>query len=305
MSILDLLYERELTPEQKAARRARAKARRERAKAEKPAKEVSDKLEIGDDEWAMSQWEKLNKIYFEGKLKRPRLGVNWSRSMRSRGRCRNDFDPRKNEVFTLEIQLNSKSFDSYSSFRNTLVHEMVHQWFYEQLNENDIRYANRYGMARSRKWWAKLTADAGRDGHHGRWLQKAEVLNGAHKELSLSKFSSEDQFEVSSADLEKRMTVSKKAHVLIRVFHRLGRDKRYFYYVTDECFNNLKEALRENRMAGPWTEYDFDPQKMAMEIKEPLRYIGNQCYKIGYFKDLCERGIIKEWSGRRVSGEEA
>jgi len=307
MTILEMMIdERTLTPEQREAKRQRAKARRERAKeangsSESKPREVSDELRIGDEQWANAQWEKMNRIYFNGSLKNPRKGVEWTRSMKCRGKCRCDYDYQKNEVYCEVILMNVKSFTSYTSFRNTLVHEMVHQWFYQQLGEDDIRFANRYGMARSRNWWNKLTADAGRDGHHGRWLMKAEELNEAHPELSLSKYSSEDQFDVSDEEKSARTEVANTAHALIRVIHRLGRSKRYFYYVTDEAYQKLKQSLADGTSVGPWYEYDFDPEKMAIEIKDPLRSIGNQCYKIGYFKDLCEKGIIKEWTERRVS----
>lgn len=310
MTILEMMLdERTLTPEQREAKRQRAKARRERAKegkeanassAEKP-QEVSDELRIGDGQWANAQWEKLNKIYFNGSLKKPRRGVEWTRSMKARGKCRCDYDYSKNEVYCEVIFMNVKSFGSYSSFRNTLVHEMVHQWFYQQLGEEDIRYANLYGRARSRQWWNKLTADAGKDGHHGRWLRKAEELNAAHPELSLSKYSSEDQFDVSDEEKSARTEVANTAHALIRVIRHYGRSKRYFYYVTDEAYQKLKQSLADGSSYDAWYEYEFDAAKMALEIKEPLRSIGNQCYKIGYFKDLCEKDIIKEWTERRVS----
>ncbi len=307
MTLLEMMIdERTLTPEQREAKRLRAKARREKAKqadgtSDEKTPEVSDELRIGDDQWANAQWEKMNNIYFNKSLKKPRFGVNWTRSMKCRGKCRCDYDYTKNEVYCAEILLNTKYFSSYSSFRNTLVHEMVHQWFYQNLGEDDIKYANRYGMARTRKWWDHLTADAGRDGHHGRWLMKAEELNAAHSELSLSKYTSEDQFDVSDEEKSARTQVANTAHALIRVIHRFGRSKRYFYYVTDEAYQRLKKSLADGTSDSTWYEYDFDAEKMAMEIKEPLRSIGNQCYKTGYFKDLCEKDIIKEWTERKVS----
>lgn len=142
--------------------------------------------------------------------------------MKCRGKCRCDYDYQKNEVCCEAILVNVKSFTSYTSFRNTLVHEMVHQWFYQQLGEDDVRFANRCGQARSRNWWNKLTADAGRDGHRGRWLMRAEELNEAHPEPSLSKHSSEDQFDASDEEKSARTRVANTAHALIRVIHRLG-----------------------------------------------------------------------------------
>lgn len=329
MTILEMILdERTLTPEQREAKRQRAKARRERAKEdngspeekpheangsneEKPheangsheekPQEVSDVLRISNDQWANAQWEKLNKIYFNGSLKKPREGVQWTRGMKSRGKCRCDYDYQKNEVYCDVIFLNVKSFSSYTSFRNTLVHEMVHQWFHQQLGEDDIREANGYGKARSRQWWNKLTADAGKDGHHGRWLMKAEELNEAHPELYLGKYSSEDQFNVSDEEKISRTQVASTAHALVRVIRHLGRSKRYFYYVTDEAYQKLKESLAYVTSDESWYEYDFDPERMALKIKYPLSSIGNKCYKIDYFKYLCEIGLIKKSTERRVS----
>lgn len=60
-TILDMLCEHDLTPEQREAKRLRAKARRERSRAareenleEKP-EESSDVLRIGDDKWLEAQ----------------------------------------------------------------------------------------------------------------------------------------------------------------------------------------------------------------------------------------------------------
>jgi len=83
--ISDWLLERDLTPEQRAARAERRKRRREAAKEEDRKVERSREKEndvdvkYGNDSWLADQWKKFNDEYFGGKLKRPRI-IEWDRS---------------------------------------------------------------------------------------------------------------------------------------------------------------------------------------------------------------------------------
>lgn len=86
MTILDMILERELTPEQREAKRLRAKARREKRRAEgseaahQPEEPKQVKSEPDPDSsvdistgFLRVQWRNFNEKYFGGELKEPKF----------------------------------------------------------------------------------------------------------------------------------------------------------------------------------------------------------------------------------------
>lgn len=294
-TILDMLCERDITPEQREAKRLRAKARRERSRAAREAdsevksEELSDVLRIGDDKWLEAQWRKANDKYFNGTLQRPET-IEWDRAKGRHGVCGADYDPSKNAIYCTRISISRLNVANYASFRNTLVHEMVHQLIYQQYTEEDIRYANSYGRARTRQWWRALSKETGRDGHHGTWLAKAEELMSKFPELRITKYATSVEDDVPEETMVKRANAAATAHVLVR--KPLYIKNRRFYYVTDEAYNHLMERIKAGSEIDGWYEYDFDRDKMQERIKEPMTNIGFRYYKIGYFEQLVEDDVI-------------
>lgn len=295
MSLLDLILERELSPEQREARRARAKARREKRRSQR--EEDDQAIHIRSSDWLRSEWRKFNKMYFDGKMTEPKI-LDTTRG-NSLGRCSNDFDPYKEIIYCIGIYINPR-IENYSTFRNTMVHEMVHQWCYEQLKEQDIKHANLYGMARSRRWWNALTRPMGKDGHHGIWLTKCEELVEKYPYLKLNKYGQTDEESVSDRELQKTMVVNKDCHIVL--CEPGGGRRRYFYYLTDEAFRKLKKDVEAGVKSGKWTEYEFDPEKMAREKLTPSQVAGNSAFKGSYLDNLFERGVVKEWDYRELGG---
>jgi hypothetical protein len=300
MRLLDMLLERELTPEQREAKRLRAKARREKRKAEgsSPIKPEYEPFNISNKEWLRRQWNKYNAMYFEGKMTEPKWFNTLSGSVL--GRCSNDFDPQKNVIYCSAIYIN-KNIENYTTFRNTMVHEMVHQWCYAELNEDDIKHANFYGMARSRKWWKALTSPMGKDGHHGTWLSKCEELMAKYPELKLNKFGQMDEEAISDEEKEKTMKVNADCHIVL--CEPGGGRRKYFYYITDSGFQELKSEIESGKKSGKWTEYKFDPEKLAKEKLAPVNHPGSSAWKGSYLEDLFERGVVKEWDYNELGGE--
>lgn len=294
-TILDMLCERDMTQEQREAKRLRAKARRERSRAAREAdnevksEESSDVLCIGDDEWLEAQWRKANNKYFNGSLHRPET-IEWDRAKGRHGVCGADYDPSRNVIYCTRISISRLNVANYASFRNTLVHEMVHQLIYQQYTEDDIRAANGYGRARTRQWWRALTRDTGRDGHHGTWLAKAEELMTKFPELQITKYATSVEDDVPEETSVKRANAAATAHVLVR--KPAYRRSRCFYYVTDAAYKRLIERIKAGSEIDGWYEYDFDRVKMQEHIKEPMTDIGFRFYKIGYFEQLVEDDVI-------------
>ena len=211
MTILDMILERELTPEQREAKRLRAKARREKRRAEgseapaqpaqpKPVKSEPDpdsEVEISGG-FLRVKWREFNEKYFGSELKEPKFFMPKG-GKGSMGQCSHDYDPRNNEVYCSAIRIN-EDLENYQTFRNVMIHEMVHQWAYQQLGASDIRSANIYGQARSRKWWNALTRPMGKDGHHGIWLNKCEELTSKFPYLKLTKYGQKDELELEGEE---------------------------------------------------------------------------------------------------------
>jgi hypothetical protein len=311
MSLLDMILERELTPEQREARRARAKARREKRKAEassssseKPKKDrepAPDSYVDITGSFIAKYWAIYNDKYFDGKLKRPRAFFP-SSGKGNLGTCSSDFDPVKEQVFCMNIRINTR-IENYITFRNTLVHEMVHQWAYQSLDENDIRSANQYGMARSRRWWKALTSPMGKDGHHGIWLTKCEALMSKFPYLNLKKFGSKDEIELDDDEVKEVVKKNNNCHIVL--CEPGNRSRKFFYYITDSGFKELKREIEDGIKPGRWTEYEFDPVKLAQEKLTPTNYASGSAWRGSYLDNLMERGVVKSWPEKHIGGEKA
>lgn len=318
MSLLDMLLERELTPEQREAKRLRAKARREKRREqsgslstapssddeEKPRgpKELDPAAPVDvSTGFILVQWELFNEKYFGNELKRPKFFMPKS-GKGSLGQCSHDFDAHDNKIYCSAIRIN-EDVENYQTFRNVLVHEMVHQWAYQQLDESDIRSANNYGMARSRKWWNALTRPMGNDGHHGIWLQKCEALMSKYPYLKLTKYGQTDELELDGEEKSAAVEATKGNHIVL--CEPGGGRHKYFYYITDSGFQELKKDIEAGNRSGKWVEYEFDPEKLAKEKLTPVShaFLTSSAYKGSYLDDLFERGVVIEGKSKYLGGE--
>jgi hypothetical protein len=260
-------------------------------------------LHRGDDEWLAKQWAGFNKKYFGGKLKKPK-NIEWKK-MSSLGKACCDFDGKK--IFTKYILISPK-LENYPTFKNTLVHEMVHQWVYETYGTKDaIRYANSVGKARCRKWWNSIEKSFGHgsDGHHGTWQNKCAELMNKDSSLKLYKYGSTDETELSTREINKKIKTQGNTHVVVQEGDP-RTPRRHFYYITDKAFNQLKKDIADGTIGGQWSEYEFDRKKFVQDFKNsPRDWISSSSpyYTGTYFDDLCERGIIDKWSKKILGGQ--
>jgi len=245
------------------------------------------------------QWRNFNEKYFGGELREPKFFMPKS-GKGSLGQCTHDFDAYENKLFCSTIRVNEK-VENYHTFRNTMVHEMVHQWAYQQLGESDIRSANIYGQARSRKWWNALTRPMGKDGHHGIWLQKCEELMSEYPYLKLTKFGQTDELEDTGEEKGAAIEATKGNHIVL--CEPGGGRHKYFYYITDSGFQELKKDIEAGIKKGKWVEYEFDPEKLAKEKLTPVSHPGSSAWKGSYLDDLLDRGVVNEWKSKYLGGE--
>lgn len=254
----------------------------------------------GDDEWLAKQWAGYNKKFFGGKLKKPKE-IYWIRGGKALGRCGSDFDGKK--IFVNHIEI-SKEIENYTTFRNTLVHEMVHQWVDETYATKDIiQTANACGKARSHKWWnsIKKSRGAGPDGHHGTWLAKCEELMKKDKTLKLTKYGTSNETQLTNRQVNKALKSLGKLHCIVQEGDP-RTPRRHFYFCTDKAYKELLKDIKDGMRDGEWAEYEFDEKKMIQEIKSPMTYVGSRYYKGNYFDNLCERGLIDKYSKKVLGG---
>ena len=269
----------------------------------KPFEDPNQKVKYFDVPWLEKQWEHFNKKFFGGKLKKPKELIWYSeQKRRAYGICGADFDGKK--YFTTYIKISSAN-TNYQTFKNTLVHEMVHQWVNETyVTEDVIRMANSYGKARSRKWWNYVdkAKGAGADAHHGTWLTKCDEIMELDPTLNLKKYGSRDETKITDKEKEKFIEKYKTAHLVVQE-GSAHSSRRHVYFITDEAFQDLLKDIQSGVKDGKWTEYKFDPEKMADEKKEPNSYIGTRYFIGPYLDNLCERGIVDEWNKKVLGGE--
>ena len=256
----------------------------------------------GDNKWLLAQWAAFNKKYFGGKLKKPK-NVYWSKGRRRLGCCGSDFDGKKIYCSFIEINMN---LENYLTFKNTMVHEMVHQWVDETYGTKDIiRLANSCGNARSRRWWASINKSrgCGSDGHHGTWANKCAELMKKDSTLKLTKYGHTDETPLTTRQVNKKVKDQGKTHVVMQEGDP-RTPRRHFYYCTDKAYKQMLDDIKNGYLKGQWTEYEFDAAKMVQEMKNgPQNYVGRSYYSGSYFDDLCDRGIINKWRRTNLGGE--
>lgn len=263
---------------------------------EDPKQEV-----IYTDAWLVKQWRHYNEKFFEGKLKRPKL-ICWEKKKSRYGVCGGDFDGKK--YYTSYIKITQMD-RNYISIRSTLVHEMVHQWVNETyVTKDTIKMANAYGKAKTRPWWnyIKKAKGDGSDAHHGTWLRKCEELMKIDPTLALTKYGDFDRTQLTDKEVKKVVQARANTHIVVQEGDP-RTPRRHFYYLSEDAYKNLLKRIEDNSVGGEWTEYKFDPEKLAQVSIKVMDYAGNSYYTGTFFDNLCERGIISRWDYTKLGGE--
>ena len=143
----------------------------------------------------------------------------------------------------------------------------------------------------------------GKDGHHGIWLRKCEELTAKFPYLKLTKYGQKDELELEGEEKTAAVEAAKGNHIVL--CEPGGGRHKYFYYITDSGFQELKKDIEAGIKKGKWVEYEFDPEKLAKEKISPVSHPGSSAYKGSYLEDLFERGVVKEWNSKFLGGEKS
>jgi hypothetical protein len=120
--------------------------------------------------------------------------------------------------------------------------------------------------------------------------------------LVLTKYGGMDRTQLTDKEVKKVVKERANTHIVVQEGDP-RTPRRHFYYLSDEGYKNLLKRIKEGTVGGQWTEYKFDPEKLAQIKIQVMDYVGNTYYRGTYFDNLCERGIISTWDYTRLGGE--
>lgn len=276
----------------------------EGTKASKTDLKAEDKTEVVTTEAFAKKWFKVfNDRYFGGVLKK--IDITWNRKMKPYGYYSAHFDAVKQLLVSKKIELNTNLSHDFRWFRNTLVHEMLHQWQHEIITKQDIAAANAHaGKACTSKWWNYLGVKK-EGGHAGDWYRKALEFNEKYKELNIQRFGGDNVLDNRTDSGKAKKEAKEKikgGHVLIKN----DGGTRSFIWASDELYNfivkKVKEGCDYKPYRGEWIEYQYDEEQMALQGLK-FNADANWHYKIGFFEDLCKKGVISKWDSKHLGGE--
>lgn len=251
------------------------------------------------EEYVQKWYKVFNEKYFDNELRMPPF--KWRTVKSYVGQCCCSFNIYTQKIVCDVINLNKKKLSNFKIFRNTLVHEMVHQWQYEMMPDENIKYANSVcGRAATRAWWKwlGLTQD---NGHGARWLNKANELNRKFPELHITRFNNSETIN----NMDDEGNINKDYVDLIASSHLITIEsafgsKKNVTFINDETYKKLIQDLEDGKyFALIMREYEFDPEKLKNYGLKPQEsiYYG---YKWKFFNDLCKNGAVDKYSYKRL-----
>lgn len=164
------------------------------ANSKQEAIEVMSNVEVDYRDSFVEKWFKVfNEKYFSNKLKS--INVSWSSSMEYNGCFKYNVDVFAKIIYPLGIELNKSSISSFESFRNILVHEMLHYYVDCYINKpTNEQWMEAVKLKLTKGEETYLDAlDLGTDKCHlGNWQRLANELNSKFKELNITAFGERD-----------------------------------------------------------------------------------------------------------------
>lgn len=248
----------------------------------------------------VQKWYKVfNEKYFNNELRMPPF--KWRSVKTYVGQCCCNFNIYTQKIVCYVINLNKKRLTNFKTFRNTLVHEMVHQWQHELMPDEDIKYANSVcRWAATRDWWKflGLTQD---NGHADRWLKKAKELNEKFPELNITRYNNSET--INNMDDEGNISdeyVDKLANSHLLTIESAFNSKKFVRFIDDETYNKLLNDIEDGKYGGLlFFEYEFDLEKLKNYGLKPTNDM-NYGYKWKFFNELCKNGAVNKYSYKRL-----
>ena len=184
-----------------------------------------------DNEFCEKAFDKFNTKYFEGKLAKLPIELKSIPGISGQFGSSTDFTNKKFIPHT--IRINKDREWTYSSFRDTLVHEMLHYYvdcYDNGLTDEDWQSALFYFLRGNKRKARSILGTSDAACHSGNWLKFAKELNKKYPELSITR----NTFINSHADKDKIKIINQLKEAYAVEFLYLGSTKYPRYRIVNK-----------------------------------------------------------------------
>ena len=218
-----------------------------------------EKENVEYNEQFIKYWfDKFNKKYFKNQLKE--IPLSWCNKTKSTFFCCANVELKK--IQPIRITLSKKNITDFNSFRNHLVHEMVHYYVNCYLLEPNkytwMEFVRIYKNKGKEKAYRYLLGEH----HNSMWLSQASTLNKKFKELDITAFQHDSvrNREDSNLHLIEKVTYDNEK----------SRGKSRYYCLSDSRLKKLKRSFKhiKNTPRNDYYEVEVYRDKLTHSIHE-------------------------------------
>ena len=197
-----------------------------------------------DNEFCEKAFDKFNTKYFEGKLAKIPFELKDIPGVCGQFNFSTDFSNKR--FIPNKIRINTNQEWTLSSFRDTLVHEMLHYYvdcYDNGLTEDDWRAALFAFLRNNKRKSRSILNISDATCHGGKWLELAKELNKKYPELSITR----NTFISSGADKDKIKIINQLKEAYAVELYYMGSTKYpRFRIVNKEQLDLLTSFTKES-----------------------------------------------------------
>lgn len=213
-----------------------------------------------------------NQLYFNNSLKPIPFKVG--RTTSERGCFCYHYDLKNKQMIPLYIKISNKGFVSIKTFRNTMVHEMLHYYVHCIIGHSDFQWNQAISYLRYGQKKKALAALESTDEtcHNGKWYELAKEMNEKYPELTIKRWSFGSN-GIYERDKESYFKKIRDKYNLLKNSHLISTlDEKEFYVINDNCYNELKDFLNGkfdlSELGDIVNDNSFNERWVNQEIKE-------------------------------------
>ena len=184
-----------------------------------------------DEEFCQKAFDKFNTKYFEGKLAKIPFECKPLPGLCGQFNYSTNFSNKK--FIPLNIRVNTDQEWTFSSFRDTLVHEMLHYYvdcYDNGLTDEDWREALFYFLRSNKRKARSILNTSDAACHGGNWLKFAKELNKKYPELCITR----NTFISSGADKDKIKIINQLKDAYAVELYYMGSTKYPRYRIVNK-----------------------------------------------------------------------
>ncbi|MBR2138648.1 MAG: SprT-like domain-containing protein, partial [Bacilli bacterium] len=242
------------------------------------------------EEW----FDEFNRRYFHNKLKD--INVSWSSSMEYSGCFKYNVDVFAKTIYPIEIELNKKNINSFDSFRNVLVHEMLHYYvdcYVNKPTDEQWMEAVKLKMTKGETEDYLNALDLGTDKCHlCNWQRLANELNSNHKELNITAFGDRD------IGLNNSKVDYNNIHLILIKYKNsdTGENVEKFKTYNKERLDEIKKQIKEykNKPISPreFYFYEIELDRKKLSTSGITELFGNETFNDNFLAYLRKSGVV-------------